>query len=105
MSIYKRFEEFVKNHGTLIETKESYGGMKTIWQMGNRTIVIDENPFEESDRVVIVILEEESLIEYLSPSAVRGGAMEQLAYMIKPGREFISHPYRLQKILKELSEQ
>lgn len=103
MSIYKRFEEFVKNHGTLVETKESYGGMKTIWQVGNRTIVIDENPFEESDRIVVVILEEESLIEYLSPSAVRGGTIEQLAHMMKLGREPIFHPSRLEKILEELS--
>ena len=103
MRIYKRFEDFVKTHGTLVETRESYGGMKTVWQMGNRTVVIDENPFEESDRIVIVILEKESLIGYLSPSAVRGGAVEQLAYMMKPGREPIFHPSRLERILEELS--
>ena len=102
VNIYKEFEDFVKAHGTLVETRESYGGMKTVWRLGNRTVVIDENPFREEDRIVIILKGEKPIIEYLSPSAVQGGAMEQLSDTMSLKDPSISSPAQLEKVLEEM---
>lgn len=102
INIYKEFEDFVKAHGTLIETRESHGGVKTAWQVKDRTIVIDENPFREEDRIVIILKGENPIIEYLSPSAVQGGAMEQLSHMMNLKNPSISSPAQLERVLKEI---
>ncbi len=102
MTIYERFENFVKEKGKPVKETESFGGKKTVWEVGNRIVVIDENPFEDNQRIVMVIVLEgdNEIIEYLSPASVFGGALEQLPVSVSPDK--ISSPSVLELILKEL---
>ena len=102
MNIYREFEEFIKRNGRLVEERRTAGGLKSVWEIGNRMVMIDEEPDEEDQRVVMVVLVEgdRELVEYLSPVSVLGGALEQLPVAVSPER--ISSPSQLELILREL---
>ncbi len=102
MSIYREFEEFVKRSGEKIDEQRTQGGLKTVWEIGSRVVVIDEEPDREDQRIVMVVLEAEEgeVIEYLSPASVLGGALEQFSISVSPER--ISSPSQLRLILGEM---
>jgi len=100
MNIYREFEKFVKDYGYKIGERRTYGGLKTIWKIGNRVVIIDEEPYKDNQRIVMVLLEDDERIEYLSPASVFGGALEQFAVGIPP--EQVCLPSRLASILEEL---
>lgn len=78
-SIYSRVEEVVKSKGKKLEMDIAgpLFGKKSLWQVGNLLVSIHENPPTEASRIVLVMERGENpKILYLSPFAVRAGALD-----------------------------